>query len=244
MMEIAKWMKESTYTVIFSGAGMSTESGLPDFRSKEKGLWKKKDPSRIASTEALNQNVQEFFDFYRERVVGVKEHGPHKGHRILAKWEEEGLIQSIITQNVDGFHQEAGSKRVAELHGTLQKVHCQSCGAEYGSEMYLEKNYACKECGGKLRPSVILFGEMLPEEPFLMAEEESIRADLFIVIGSSLSVTPANQFPLIAKQHGAKLVIVNMEPTGFDLYADLVINRQKAGEFLEKVDRELRLENR
>ena len=244
MMEIAKWMKESTYTVIFSGAGMSTESGLPDFRSKEKGLWKKKDPSRIASTEALNQNVQEFFDFYRERVVGVKEHGPHKGHRILAKWEEEGLIQSIITQNVDGFHQEAGSKRVAELHGTLQKVHCQSCGAEYGSEMYLEKNYACKDCGGKLRPSVILFGEMLPEEPFLMAEEESIRADLFIVIGSSLSVTPANQFPLIAKQHGAKLVIVNMEPTGFDLYADLVINRQKAGEFLGKVDRELRLENR
>ena len=242
-MEIAKWIKESAYTVIFTGAGMSTESGLPDFRSNEKGLWKKKDPSRIASTEALNQNVKEFFDFYRERVVGVKEHGPHKGHRILAKWEEEGLAKIIITQNVDGFHQEAGSLRVAELHGTLQKVHCQSCGTEYGSEMYLEKNYACKACGGKLRPSVILFGEMLPEEPFLMAEEESIRADLFIVIGSSLSVTPANQFPLIAKQHGARLVIVNMEPTGFDLYADLVINRKKAGEFLEEVDRELRLEN-
>ena len=83
-MEIAKWIKESAYTVIFTGAGMSTESGLPDFRSNEKGLWKKKDPSRIASTEALNQNVKEFFDFYRERVVGVKEHGPHKGHRILA----------------------------------------------------------------------------------------------------------------------------------------------------------------
>ena len=243
MMEIAKWIKDSTYTVIFTGAGMSTESGLPDFRSNGKGLWKKKGPTRIASTEALNQNVKEFFDFYRERVVGVKEHRPHKGHQILAKWEEEGLVKSIITQNVDGFHQEAGSLRVAELHGTLQKVHCQSCGTEYGSEMYLEKTYACKACGGKLRPSVILFGEMLPEEPFLMAEEESIRADLFIVIGSSLSVTPANQFPLIAKQHGAKLVIVNMEPTGFDLYADLVINRKKAGEFLEEVDRELRLEN-
>ena len=240
MSELTNLLKNSQYTVVFTGAGMSTESGLPDFRSNEKGLWKKKDPSRLASTEALNQNVKEFFDFYRERVVGVKEHGPHKGHQILAKWEEEGLVKSIITQNVDGFHQEAGSLRVAELHGTLQKVYCQSCGSEYGSEMYLEKNYVCKACGGKLRPSVILFGEMLPEEPFLMAEEESIRADLFIVIGSSLSVTPANQFPLIAKQHGAKLVIVNMEPTGFDLYADLVINRKKAGEFLEEVDRELR----
>ena len=239
MSKLTTLLKNSQYTVVFTGAGMSTESGLPDFRSNDKGLWKKKDPSRIASTDALNQNVKEFFEFYRERVVGVKEHGPHEGHRILAKWENEGLVKSIITQNVDGFHQEAGSKRVAELHGTLQKVHCQSCGAEYGSDMYLEKNYACKACGGKLRPSVILFGEMLPEEPFLMAEEESERADLFIVIGSSLTVTPANQFPLIAKQHGAKLVIVNMEPTGFDLYADLAIHRQKAGEFLKKVDQEL-----
>ena len=238
MSNLATLLKESKYTVVFTGAGMSTESGLPDFRSANQGLWNKKNPERIASTDALNQNVKDFFEFYRERVIGVKEHGPHIGHHILAKWESEGVIQSIITQNVDGFHQEAGSKRVAELHGTLQKVHCQTCGMEYGSEMYLNESYQCK-CGGKLRPSVILFGEMLPEKPFLMAETESEKAELFIVLGSSLSVTPANQFPLIAKQSGAKLVIINLEPTNFDFYADLVINDCKAGELLEKVDAEL-----
>ncbi|OCA89855.1 MULTISPECIES: NAD-dependent protein deacylase [Bacillaceae] len=238
MSKLVTLLKESNYTVIFTGAGFSTESGLPDFRSTNNGLWKKQDPGTIASTDALNQNVKEFFEFYRQRVVGVKEHGPHKGHSILAKWEREGIIQSIITQNVDGFHQEAGSSRVAELHGTLQKVHCQTCGKEYGSEMYLNESYQC-ECGGKLRPSVILFGEMLPEKPFMMAEAESEKADLFIVLGSSLSVTPANQFPLIAKQNGAKLVIINLEPTNFDFYADLVINDRKAGELLAEIDAEL-----
>ena len=104
--------------------------------------------------------------------------------------------------------------------------------------MYLNESYQC-ECGGKLRPSVILFGEMLPEEPFLMAEAESEKADLFIVLGSSLSVTPANQFPLIAKQNGAKLVIINLEPTNFDFYADLVVNDRKVGEILAELDAEL-----
>ena len=238
MDSLVSLLKQSNYTVVFTGAGMSTESGLPDFRSADNGLWKQQDPNTIASTDALNQNVKEFFEFYRHRVVGVKEHGPHQGHHILAKWEHEGRIQSIITQNVDGFHQEAGSKRVAELHGTLQKVHCQTCGKEYGSEMYLSESYQC-ECGGKLRPSVILFGEMLPEEPFVMAETESEKADLFIVLGSSLSVTPANQFPLIAKRNGAKLVIINLEPTNFDFYADLVVNNRKVGEVLAELDADL-----
>lgn len=119
---LQNWLKESKYTVVFTGAGMSTESGLPDFRSSNNGLWRKKNPSKIASTEALNENVQEFIEFYKERVLGVKQYGPHKGHFILAKWEKAGIIQSIITQNVDGFHTEAGSKQVAELHGTVTKV--------------------------------------------------------------------------------------------------------------------------
>src|SRR5690606_22665400 len=109
---LQNWLKESKYTVVFTGAGMSTESGLPDFRSSNNGLWRKKNPSKIASTEALNENVQEFIEFYKERVLGVKQYGPHKGHFILAKWEKAGIIQSIITQNVDGFHTEAGSKQV------------------------------------------------------------------------------------------------------------------------------------
>lgn len=231
---LKKWLVESKYTVVFTGAGMSTESGLPDFRSSD-GLWKKKDPSQIATTEALNNNFKLFSEFYRERVLGVKEFKPHRGHYILAEWEKKGIIQSIITQNVDGFHHEAGSINVAELHGTLQKLHCQRCGKEYNSEEYINEEYYCK-CGGNLRPSVVLFGEPLPEDAFLFAEREAQKAELFIVLGSSLTVTPANQFPLIAKDSGAKLVIVNRDPTPLDIYADLVINDKKIGTVLKEVD--------
>lgn len=238
---ISRWIKKSRKTAVFTGAGMSTESGIPDFRSANQGLWKMKDPSKIASIQALNDNVEEFFKFYRNRVAGVNEFAPHKGHHILAKWETEGLIDGVITQNVDGFHTDAGSNHVMELHGTLKKVHCQSCGTEYDSSEYMKGNYHCK-CGGPLRPSVVLFGEMLPEEAFSKALLLSESADLFIVLGSSLSVSPANQFPLIAKQNGAKLVIVNMEPTEFDHYADLVIHDRKIGEVLEEIEQELQMD--
>lgn len=235
---LEKLLRESNYTVVYTGAGMSTESGLPDFRSKQTGLWQQKDPTEVASTEALNKDVETFFAFYRERVLGIKDCRPHIGHEILAKWEKDGIIQSVITQNVDGFHTEAGNENVMELHGTLQKVHCQSCGKQYDSALYEEENYYCV-CGGKLRPSVILFGEMLPEGPFVQAAEESEKADLFIVLGSSLTVTPANQFPLIAKETGAKLVIVNLDHTEFDRFADLVIHDQKIGAYLEEINSKL-----
>lgn len=235
---LAELLRESKYTVIYTGAGMSTESGLPDFRSAKTGLWEQEDPALIASTEALNRDVEKFFQFYRERVLGVKDCKPHKGHELLAKWEKEGIIQGVITQNVDGFHSEAGSENVMELHGTLQKVHCQTCEKVYGNEMYEAEEFYCT-CGGKLRPSVVLFGEGLPEGPFIQAAKMSEKAELFIVLGSSLTVTPANQFPLIAKEQGAKLVIVNLEPTHFDEYADLVINDRKIGDVLAEIEAEL-----
>lgn len=231
---LKKLLSESKYTVVFTGAGMSTESGLPDFRSS-KGLWKQKDPSRLASTDALNHNVHEFIEFYRERVLGINEFKPHKGHFILADWEKRGIIKSIITQNVDGFHQLAGFVRVAELHGTLRKLYCQTCGKEYSSEEYINEEYYC-DCGGVLRPSVVLFGESLPSDAFEYAIQESEKAELFIVLGSSLTVTPANQFPLIAKENGAKLVIVNKDKTRFDHYADLVVNDKKIGELLSEIE--------
>lgn len=232
---LKKWLDEAKFTVVFTGAGMSTESGLPDFRSANNGLWNKKDPTKLASTEALNNNVDEFIAFYRERVLGVKEYGPHKGHEILAKWEADGKINAIITQNVDGFHQAAGSKQVAELHGTLQQVHCESCGREYDSNEYVNEDFYCT-CGGVLRPSIVLFGEGLPEDAFQFAIDVTQKADLFIVLGSSLTVTPANQFPLLAKENGTKLVIVNQEPTPLDMYADLVIQDKKIGELLKEID--------
>lgn len=229
------WLNESNHTVVFTGAGMSTESGLPDFRSANQGLWNQKDPSKIASTDALNNNVEAFIDFYRTRVQSVKDYKPHKGHQILAEWEKQGPVQSIITQNVDGFHQEAGNQNVAELHGTLTKLHCQSCGKEYNSEEYVNQEYYC-ECDGILRPSITLFGEMLPQDAFQFALAESEKADLFIVLGSSLSVTPANQFPLIAKENGARLVIVNRDPTDLNKYADEVIHSREIGDVLGEWD--------
>ena len=128
---------------------------------------------------------------------------------------------------------------MAELHGTLQQLHCQTCGKKYSSEEYLNQEYYC-DCGGVLRPSIVLFGEVLPQDAFQFALEESEKAELFLVLGSSLSVTPANQFPLIAKQNGAKLVIVNMDPTELDGFADEVIHGRKIGDFLEELDAAIR----
>lgn len=236
---LADLLKTSKRTIVYTGAGMSTESGLPDFRSAKTGLWEMEDPAKVASVSALNDQVEQFFQFYKKRVLAAKETGPHKGHNILAKWEKQGLIHGIITQNVDGYHSLAGSENTMELHGTLRNVHCDSCGNVYGNERYEREDFYCT-CGGKLRPSVVLFGEMLPQEPFMQAIVESEKADLFIVLGSSLTVTPANQFPLLAKQAGAKLVIVNWEPTDMDYAADLVIHERKIGNVLKEADEKIK----
>jgi NAD-dependent deacetylase len=235
---LAQWLKESTHTVVFTGAGMSTESGLPDFRSKT-GLWKNKDPKKLATIEAMFQNPEEFYNFYRQRLSTLGEASPHKGHRILADWEKKRIIQAIITQNVDGLHHRAGSSRVIELHGTLREAVCLQCKSTYPSKALLKEGIPLCSCGHMLKPGVILFGEMLPQEALRQADIESRRSHLFIVIGSSLEVSPANFFPLEAKGAGAKLVLINLEPTEVDERADLLI-RDRAGHVLEKVDRILK----
>ncbi|ALC90506.1 NAD-dependent deacetylase [Bacillus sp. FJAT-18017] len=235
MEELKRFLDKATHTVVFTGAGMSTEAGLPDFRGTN-GIWHGADPMQLASTRAMKENTNEFIKFYRHRVENLREHKPHQGHRILAKWEREGRIQSIITQNVDGYHHRAGNNQVSELHGTLRTCHCNDCGRRYPIDLFMEEGKSCEECGGFLRPSVVLFGEMLPEKAVQQAELEARRADLFIVMGSSLSVYPANVFPEIAKMAGAKLVIVNLEETELDNRADLVIHDVKIGELLQTLD--------
>lgn len=230
-------LKVSTHTVILTGAGMSTESGLPDFRSALKGVWNNQSPQELASIHAITHNREAFVEFYKTRIEGLTQFHPHKGHNILAKWEKLGLIQYVITQNVDGFHQEAGSENVADLHGTLRQLHCHNCKKSYPNMRYINGEYDC-ECGGFLRPSVVLFGEALPDEATEVAQSEADRADLFVVLGSSLQVTPANLLPIKAKQKGAKLVIVNMESTELDEIADVIIHHKKIGDVLEELDRE------
>ena len=232
---LAKWLQDSQSTVVFTGAGMSTEAGLPDFRSKD-GLWKKKDPRQLASIDAMKRNPEEFYDFYRMRLHNLGLADPHKGHKILAQWEQRGLIKGIITQNVDGLHHRAGSNNVVELHGTLREAVCIKCQKVYPSVKLLEEKIPQCDCQGKIKPGVILFGEMLPVDALEEADTLSRESKLFIVIGSSLEVSPANYFPSLARQMGAKLVIINLEPTMLDYEADLLI-KGKAGEVLEQVEK-------
>ncbi|SHG00338.1 SIR2 family NAD-dependent protein deacylase [Ornithinibacillus halophilus] len=237
MEKIAHLIKNSTSTVIFTGAGMSTESGLPDFRSKNRGLWGKFNPDELANVDALENNQEEFVNFYQFRLNEIQAYHPHDGHYTLAKWEKNGIIDGIITQNVDGFHHDAGNNNVMELHGTFRKFFCHHCKKEVERERFLEGQTNCSRCNGPIRPGIVLFGEMLPEDTFLKAEELTIHSEVFIVLGSSLTVTPANMFPILAKEHGATLIIVNREETPMDPYADYIINDQSVKEFLLKLDR-------
>jgi len=235
---LAQWLQQSTHTVVFTGAGMSTEAGLPDFRSKT-GLWKEKDPRKLASIDAMYKNPHDFYEFYRMRLATLAEASPHKGHIILTEWEKKRIVHAILTQNVDGLHHKAGSNRVIELHGTLREAVCVKCKSTHPPEVLLDEKIPRCHCGQMLKPGVILFGEMLPQEALRQADIESRRSHLFIVIGSSLEVSPANFFPYEAQNAGAKLVIINLEPTDMDDRADLLI-QGKAGEVLEELDKMLK----
>lgn len=237
MKQLVEWMQQAKSTVVFTGAGMSTESGLPDFRSQT-GLWQGQDPVKLASTWALDHEREAFTAFYQKRVQGFLSCKPHRGHEIVAEWEKRGRVRGIITQNVDGFHQQAGSVAVAELHGTLATLRCTGCERTFPSKRYVEKDGVVCICGGFLRPNVVLFGEALPREALQQAETWTEQAELFLVLGSSLAVSPANWFPQQAKEHGARLVIVNQEPTPLDAWADLVIRDERIGTVLQRAEEE------
>lgn len=231
--KLAQMITGSSNLVVFTGAGMSTESGLPDFRS-DRGIWKGADPVLLASVEAMERSKEEFFEFYRTRIRALMGVSPNEGHKILGAWEKRGILKGIITQNVDGLHQRAGSERVAELHGNLREVSCRKCSSTFPNTLFLEGE-KCPRCGGGLRPSVVLFGEMLPMEALREAQDMTDACDLFMVLGSSLQVSPANWFPREARSRGAGLVIVNMMETPLDGMADLVFH-EPIGQVLKGVD--------
>lgn len=238
LQKFATLLNDADNVVVFSGAGASTESGLSDFRSKDSGLWEKFNPQELATIDALRNNKDQFVEFYQFRLKAILEAGPHEGHYILSDWEKSGFLHSIITQNVDGFHYMAGSSKVRELHGSFSSFHCHDCLKQYNGEHFLIE--ATCSCGGTIRPNIVLFGEGLPEEAFRLAEKESVEADLFIVLGSSLTVSPANMFPLIAKENGAKLIIVNRDETPYNHLADLVIQDLSIKNTLTQVDQLLK----
>ncbi|NLP42105.1 MAG: NAD-dependent deacylase [Veillonellaceae bacterium] len=227
---VTAW-KASKKTVIFTGAGMSTESGLPDFRSQN-GLWKAR-PESLATIEALRKQPNDFYFFYQWRISQLLLAQPNDGHLALAALEKTGYISQIITQNVDGLHQKAGSKKVIELHGSLRTVRCMNCKSIFDartmvpSRENLEQDYIsgtyqygkecyCPTCNGFLRPEVVMFGEQLPTLAWEKAMAISKEADFFVVLGSSLAVSPANFCPQLALQNGAKVLVINQDKTPLD----------------------------
>jgi NAD-dependent deacetylase len=225
----------SSSAVALTGAGVSTESGIPDYRSPGTGLWEKMDMS-VVSLEGFFIDPTRYYSFALEMYPIRKSAKPNPAHYMLAEFESKGLLKGIITQNVDGLHQEAGSSRVHELHGTLRQGVCLSCSSISLMDEVMERVIAgenpplCRECGGIIKPNAIFFGEMLPRVPWERAIELTRQSDLFIVLGSSLQVSPANILPDIALKAGTKLVIINLAPTPYDGDADLLI-QHKIGEF-------------
>ena len=206
---LRKWVGESGNIVFFGGAGVSTESGIPDFRGTG-GLYHQQyayPPETILSHSFFEENPEEFFRFYRDKMLCLNAQ-PNAAHRKLAEWEEEGKLRAVITQNIDGLHQKAGSRRVLELHGSVLRNHCQTCGAFYGVEAIAGSTDVPRcRCGGIIKPDVVLYEEGLDEE-VLMAAVSAIRhAEVLIIGGTSLTVYPAAG--LVRYYRGSKLVVIN-----------------------------------
>ncbi len=219
--------------VVFTGAGISTESGIPDFRSPG-GVWTKYQPIDFSDFMASEDMRKES---WRRKIATdglIKKSEPNRGHRAVAELARRGKVFSVITQNIDNLHQNSGvpDDRIIELHGNATYASCLSCATRYGLDPILaafeneETLPVCEDCGGIIKTATISFGQAMPEEAMARAEEATLNCDLFLAIGSSLVVYPAAGFPVIAKQNGATLVIINRDPTDLDSHADLVLNTE------------------
>ncbi len=231
--KLKQMIDESSRIVFFGGAGVSTESGIPDFRSVD-GLYNQKydyPPETILSHTFYVKKPEEFFRFYRDKMLftGAK---PNAAHTALAKLEEEGKLTAVVTQNIDGLHQAAGSRKVYELHGSVLRNYCEKCNKFYDINAIIESEGvpAC-ECGGRIKPDVVLYEEGLDQNVISGAVRAISEADMLIIGGTSLAVYPAAG--LIDYYHGSKLVLINKTPTARDTMADLVIT-DSIGEVLSK----------
>lgn len=223
--------------VALTGAGVSTPSGIPDFRSPGTGLWERFDPMEVASLTAFRAQPEKFYVWIRPLLMTIVEASPNAAHRALAELEGRGQLTGVVTQNIDGLHQSAGSTRVVEIHGNLRQATCVSCYRHYATEPYIAALLQtgeiprCPRCGCILKPDVVLFEEQLPAVAVRQAEALMAGADLLIVVGSSLDVMPASTLPIKALNDGARLIILNHEPTYLDGRADVIL-RQDVAEIL------------
>jgi NAD-dependent deacetylase len=237
--EARELVSHSKKIVALTGAGISVDSGIPDFRS-EGGLWERYDPHEYATIESFNRNPTKFWTMGREIAETILQAKPNSAHIGLSKLESEKKLIGVITLNIDNLHQAAGSKRIVELHGNYLRAHCTQCGKEYvGDEVHQsvvngEIPPKCDECQGVLKSEAVLFGEPLPERAMEEAVELCRKTDLMLVIGTSLTIYPAAFLPQLAKNAGAKIILINLEGINRDNVADIVI-KGRATEIVPKL---------
>jgi NAD-dependent deacetylase len=225
----AELLRNARHAVVLTGAGLSTPSGIPDFRSEGTGLWAHEEPLEVASLATFRTHPERFYAWFRPLAAQIFEAQPNAAHLELARLQEQGRLSAIVTQNIDMLHQKAGSTNIIEMHGSLATLSCTQCFQKVGSLPYL-KPFAeegtiphCPHCGAVLKPDVILFGEQLPHQAWSGAQRASRHCDLMIVAGSSLEVLPVAGLPMNAVDRGAHLLIVNNSPTYIDVRADAVL---------------------
>ena len=223
-------LADAQHAIALTGAGISTPSGIPDFRSAKSGLWKHADPFEVASIHSFRRRPQDFYDWIQPITKLTLDAVPNPAHLALAQLEQDDRLRCIITQNVDMLHSKAGSSTVYEVHGHFREMTCLRCYTVYPSAAHLdvlvgtgEMPY-CDGCGGVLKPNVILIGEQLPVRILNEAKKQTRQCDLMIVVGSSLEMAPAGDLPVLAVETGARLIIINLEPTHLDHLADVVIS--------------------
>ncbi|MCY3986687.1 MAG: Sir2 family NAD-dependent protein deacetylase [Candidatus Dadabacteria bacterium] len=231
-------IEETRGGVVFTGAGISTESGIPDYRSPGTGMWETMDQS-VVSLSGFMKNPENYYSYAMESYPVRASAEPNEGHLALARLEKKGWLRGVITQNVDGLHTKAGSENVLELHGSIRRVICLQCREYFPMEEAMgrvrggENPPLCQRCGGILKPDAVFFGEPLPEKPWEKSVDLVSSSEVLIVAGSSLLVAPASGLPRLALSKGATLVIINLTETQFDDEAYIVIRRE-IGEFFRE----------
>ena len=223
---LAELLGRSRRAVALTGAGVSVPSGIPDFRTPETGLWAKVDPMEVAHIDVFEREPERFWSYYRPRFETLGDKEPNRAHTALAELERRGLVEGVITQNIDRLHRAAGSENVIEVHGSIETSSCTDCDASFGLErmdaLFDERGVAlCAECGGAVKPDVVLFGEMLPADAIERATELAEEADLMLCVGSSLAVHPVAGLPRLTLGNGGRLAIVTKGETPYDRDAEL-----------------------
>ncbi|MCK5314715.1 MAG: NAD-dependent deacylase [Anaerolineales bacterium] len=221
-------IRQSKEAIVLTGAGISTPSGIPDFRSTDSGLWEQYDPFEVASLSAFRYQPERFFKWMRPLAINMFDAIPNDAHIGLAKLEQSGYLKTIITQNIDSLHQRAGSMNVIEIHGSLKTLTCVSCFDQYNSDDFIDTYLNdgtiphCPACNNVLKPDVVLMGEQLPITAWQKAQDASKKCDLMIVAGSSLEVIPVATLPMRVVDNGAHLIIINRSETYINVRADVV----------------------